>query len=622
MTDNTNYPEDQQSQAQGPDTDILETPEVQATQTTEEQHENRSSGAEATDAQPTEAAAAKPAGKFSQLWAGYKAKKKLTIPATIVVILAILAAVPFTRYKIGGLFTKSLVSFRLVDATTGQPVSDATVTIDGKTESSDAFGLVGYKVSPGPKTIRVSKKYYQDITTSYTVQFGNHFQPHDIKLTAIGRQVTITVQDKIGTAAIPSATVSVAGIKGTSTSSGKVNLVLPATQPTIKAVISAPGYTTQTVTIAINNPTANQNIFSLVPTGKVYFLSKLSGSIDVVKTNLDGSDRQTVLGGTGNEEDTGTVLLASKDWQYLALLSKRAGGNTPKLYLISTNNDQLTTMDEGNATFSLVGWSGHNFVYSVIRSGVQAWQPKAQALKTFNAETSKLTTIDETDGQGTNQYDAVYTSFGTVYLLNNEVVYPKNWFTGYGGLGSTLNGKQVSLISATPDGNSKKVIKDFPIPNNMTSYYVALSLYEPQSLYVQTPANSDGSTPVTYYDYEDGQLKPDSSLTDQKFQQSYPTYLQSPHGSQVFWSEPRDGKNSLFIGDGNAQKPKQIAELSDYNPYGWYSDNYLLASKNGSELYIMPAGGPGANNNQVVKVSDYHKPAFSYAGYGGGYGGL
>jgi hypothetical protein len=104
---------------------------------------------------------------------------------------------------------------------------------------------------------------------------------------------------------------------------------------------------------------------------------------------------------------------------------------------------------------------------------------------------------------------------------------------------------------------------------------------------------------------------------DKFYGSSYPTYLLSPSGSKTFWADPRDGKYSLIVGDAEGKNGKQIAELSDYNAYGWYTDDYVLVSKGSSELYILPAAGGTA-----LKVTDYHKPGFDLRGYGYGYGGL
>jgi hypothetical protein len=104
---------------------------------------------------------------------------------------------------------------------------------------------------------------------------------------------------------------------------------------------------------------------------------------------------------------------------------------------------------------------------------------------------------------------------------------------------------------------------------------------------------------------------------DQFWSTPYPTYLLSPSSNQTFWTDQRDGKNTLFVGDNDAKNQKTIASLSGYNIYGWFTDNYLLVSKSSSELYVMPVAG-----GTPLKITDYYKPAINYQGYGGGYGGL
>jgi Tol biopolymer transport system component len=93
--------------------------------------------------------------------------------------------------------------------------------------------------------------------------------------------------------------------------------------------------------------------------------------------------------------------------------------------------------------------------------------------------------------------------------------------------------------------------------------------------------------------------------------------LLSPSGSNSFWAEARDGKSALFVGDQDGKNPKQVASLSEYTSYGWFTDDYLLVSKGSSELYIMSKAG-----GKPQKITDYYKPSVNYQGYGGGYGGL
>jgi len=52
----------------------------------------------------------------------------------------------------------------------------------------------------------------------------------------------------------------------------------------------------------------------------------------------------------------------------------------------------------------------------------------------------------------------------------------------------------------------------------------------------------------------------------------------------------------------------------------WFTDKYLLVSKDNSELYILPVAGL-TGDTLPYKISDYYRPDISYNGYGRGYGG-
>jgi hypothetical protein len=323
-----------------------------------------------------------------------------------------------------------------------------------------------------------------------------------------------------------------------------------------------------------------------------------------------------VLAGTGNEDDRNTVLLASRDWKYLALLSRRAGNN-PTLYVINTGNDGLTTVEQGSANISLTGWSGSNFVYTLTHSDVQLWQPGRQVLKSYNAITKKTTTLDQTTASGSGSFDYLSQLVGNVYAYDDQVYYIMNWTAAFGSsLISQLQTKQATFNSIKPDGSAKKSIHSFGLASGTQSADITLdeSVKSPKAVELHL---FDG-VKDNYYVYADGQVKNDPSANSNNFFSTYPTYLLSPSGDKTFWSEPRDGKNTLFVGDEEGENGKQIAALSDYNTYGWYTDSYLLVSKNSSELYVMDNTG----KQTPVKISDYHKPAQTFTGYGGGYGGI
>src|SRR4051812_8718498 len=71
--------------------------------------------------------------KFKRLLDAYWAKKKLTLPLTVLALLLVIFAIPVTRYDTLGLFLKKSITVSVVDSKTGAPVSAAQITLAGKT---------------------------------------------------------------------------------------------------------------------------------------------------------------------------------------------------------------------------------------------------------------------------------------------------------------------------------------------------------------------------------------------------------------------------------------------------------------------------------------------------------
>jgi hypothetical protein len=176
-------------------------------------------------------------------------------------------------------------------------------------------------------------------------------------------------------------------------------------------------------------------------------------------------------------------------------------------------------------------------------------------------------------------------------------------------------GKSDTIRTVQPNGQAKRDHQNFPAGS--TGYFQAVH-YEPGGIYFEAYNTADNKN--AYYVYQNQSVRP-TTIDPGAFNTTYPTYLISPNGERVLWTELRDGKNTLFTGDVAVKAKKPLAGLSTYAPYGWFSDNYLLVSRNSSELYVMPAEGLKANR-QPLKITDYYKPAQTFAGYGHGYGGL
>lgn len=547
---------------------------------------------------------------FKRFGYWYKTHKKLSIPLTVLLVIAIILVIPFTRYKVLGLFVSKNYSVTVVDATSGKPVSQADVQLASKTAKTDEKGQATITKAPlGNQKLKVTKKYYNDHQETVLVSLTDSKNKKEVKLVATGRQVPVTVTNKITGKPIQGATVTVGESESKTDEKGEAIIVVPPDQPTQKATIKYEGFNHATGEMEVTEQPSDKNKFAITPTGKIYFLSKQSGKIDVVKTNLDGTERQTVLAGTGKEDEGDTTLLATRDWKFLALKARREGDKA-KLYLIDTSNDSLTTFDEGDANFNVIGWNDHDFAYKVNRNNKQPWETKQEALKSYNADRKALTVMRETNAQGgPGDYAAEY--FVNYYLVDKGLVYTSRWSgcCWYGGANPQMQGKQDNIVQQKLGTTQASVLKTF---QSTEIGYPEARPYAPNEIYYSIYAK--GKDKPDYYEYEDGQVKP-TNIDQATFAKPYPRFILSPSGNANFWADSRDGKNTLFLGDKDGENGQEIGRLSELDPYGWFTEDYLLVSKKDSELFIM---GKDKDAPQL-KISDYHKPDFYYNGYGGGY---
>lgn len=573
------------------------------------------------DSVMSDKASPKQPGKFKRFFIGYWRRRRWTLALTGLAIIGILFAVPTTGYPMMALLgVTQTYEVHVVDNKTNTPVSGAKVTLDGKTATTNSTGYASVKSKVGKRTAVVSKQYYQSATVGVFVGASAGKNLSDIHLDATGRQVPVKVINKLTGKPISDAEITVLNTDAKTDDSGKATIVLPTGASTRSATISASGYNNLSTKVNVTSSAVPVNTFALTPSGRVYFLSNLSGNIDVVSTNLDGSDRKTVVTGTGKEDPNNTVLLATKDWQYLALLAKRDNSQNGKLYLINTSTNQMMTIDGSNTdSINLVGWSDHAFVYTLVDNGVLTGGNGQTYLKSYNADTGKSTTIDQTStGQSQSQIESgtqtstLSQAIPFVNIVGSKVVYGLTWSSNPATV-STNNDNEI--LSANIDGSDKTNLKSISIPLNTYSTFMSALMAKPGSLQIQSSVGAQLPNVYFVYNANNNSLTQTNTISDSTYgqeEQDQTTYLASPSGNQTFWAEQRDGKNTLFVGDGNGNNSNQIASLSDYTTYGWYSDKYLLVEKGGSELFIMPNSG-----GQALKISDYYKPPHNYYGYGG-----
>lgn len=554
---------------------------------------------ELQDAATTEAARPAPSGFKAKLYHLLKSKKTWVI--LFFVVLIVLLVVPPSRYALLGAIIKEPVAVTVRDSRTGSPVSDATVKLAGKSAVTNGSGIAKLKVAPGPSNIAVSKQYYTSSKVSYFVRFKA--AATSISLKATGRQVPLTVIDRISGSPLTNAEITTAKTSARTDSKGKATLVLPATLATEAANINLKGYNAAKVSVAVTDSSVPGNTFNLTPAGKVYFLSGGPGNINVAKANLDGTGTQTIVEATG-QEDSATSLSASSDWRYLVLKSRRDTAQ-PALYLLDTSNDKLTAFDSSNSNFTLIGWYGHNFMYEATSNTTPSTQNGHETIKSYDADHQQLNQLDQSQTEAVSPGYA-YQHFYNFYVLNNLLTYTVQWQ----GSGVKLENEMSSIRGVQPDGQNKKDYQTFPSAGLGTIQAV---LYQPQAVYYAVPGNSG----TTYYNFAN-QTVNTVPIDASAFSRAYPTYYSSPAKNQTLWAGAA-GTGALYTGDANAAHQQQVTNGGNYTAYGWYTQKYVFASV-GGQLYIGAASS-SAPNHAPVKIGAVYQTASGFQNYAYSYGG-
>ncbi|QQG50910.1 MAG: carboxypeptidase regulatory-like domain-containing protein [Candidatus Saccharibacteria bacterium] len=539
---------------------------------------------------------------------GSKKGKVVSVLVALVVIAGVIYAIPASRYAIAGSFIKRNVHIAVTDSTTQKPVSDAELVLGSFTAKTDANGVVDISNVPaGEYTLRVTKAYYTDMNQAYEVPVFGEAKEVKASLVATGRQVVVSVTNKITKAALMGATVSVGGITSVTNDKGIATMVLPADKDTFDGKVMRDGYNEATVKVKASDQ-SDANVFTATPSGSLFYLSKKSGKIDVMKSNLDGSGATVIVKGTGNESDNDTRLFPSSDWRYLMLSARRDTSFKGQLYLVDTKTNSLTLVDKGSdSSFSPVGWSDHTFVYSIYRNSKRNWESGRYAIKSYDINTSKIVSIAESQGSGT-QVKYEYERLDGPIIVDGKLAYSISWERGEAMYSKTT--KKNAVVTVNIDGTNKVKIKEFSM-----NYYgnVQLRYMSPVKFSIQASSDNKANQ---YFQYDSGNVSTLNTTDETYWDTSYPLRRTSPDGEKTLWYEARDGKNSIFLGNSAGAAGKEIATESDYTVFGWYSDDYILLTKNSSELYIAAVNKAEDGMTTPVKVANYHKAA-GYWGYGG-----
>lgn len=517
-------------------------------------------------------------------------RKRLIVLAVIGLLVAIVLAVPFLRYGAFGMFVKKTVELKIVDAQSNRPVSGVKVALGRQDGESDAEGVVRITdVAVGDYTAKFEKSHYETKETSVRVPLIMKPEDTPYTLEATGRVVEITVKNRFTGALVSGAEVTAAEANAISDDAGLATLVVDPGHETAEVNVVAEGYNELKVAISLKD--SEQFAVDVVPAGKVAFMTKRSGKIDVMTSNLDGSGQEMLLEGTGKESDNSTALVPSPDWKYAAFMSERDG--TAKLYLLSLSDKKVTVIDDKYPQHQIAGWVKDRVYYLAQNHYTPNWEPKTNAIVMYHAGSGTRTVIDESLASGTNNFDFVNQSFSPARIVDGRVLYAKTWRYG---MWVTDQSRPATIVSVTDA--SKRTLREVQASPGWSVEFVT---DQPNTalFHVTTPEDTS-----EFYQYKDGAITPKGSLSWAQLMNNNRTFVTSPNGQRVMWSEQRDGKNVSFMSNTPFTEQKEFAN-GEYRIHSWMTDNYVLYSKNNSELYITNVGGvlDGAH-----KITDYHSP--------------
>ena len=381
-------------------------------------------------------APAPPKRSFRQKLARMMRSRKFWI-MTVLSLLALGVALWFiqpTRWWLVNLFgAGNTLTLTTIAPGEGQAkvsrLGNTTVTVEGKVYKTDAQGKLRVDHVPYGKISVVAKKPgYQDVNYGVTLDFDPFLHKFggkesddasrtvELSLRATGIPLSFKVVDALSGKPVTVGEFMIGDVVAKSDDQGVVSLKILGTDASKVSVTTKFGgaFVDQQFELTLGSDTVPE--IKAVPGGKHYFVSRRSGVLTVYSSNLDGSDVQTVVAGTGQE--TGAIAFAvSPNGKYGVLSSSRDGARNSRgdmlqrMYVVDLATKQLTRVDEG-LQITFADWSDSTLVYTTT------------AFDTTTSTTPTTLRSVDTDAKRVYNFEsAEYISVGTVGF--DKVVYQK-----------------------------------------------------------------------------------------------------------------------------------------------------------------------------------------------------
>ena len=451
-------------------------------------------------------------------WWNNRPRRYTTLGVILAVVLVVFFVPAIRYFVLNNVGVRTHATIQVLDATTGLPLKNVSVTLAGKSAETNISGKANVQgVRLGKQTLTVRKTAFASYQKIVTVGISGITVP-GISLKAVGSQFTFQVTNFLSSKAVASAEVVSGDANALSDENGKAILTIqPTDGQTVQVTVHAKGYRDQP--ISFNPASTKPTNVSLVSSAKEVYVTKASGKYDLYTVDLDGQHKHLLLAGTGIENQNITMTV-SPDNNEVALVSTRDNQRDADGYLLSTLtlihvSDGSTVTLEHAEQISLVGWSNTKLLYETVTAGASASNPSRQ----------KIISYDYTSNKRLQLVTANY--FNVLTLIGSVVYY---------GTSSTDPSINPMFAKVAVDGTNKSNLLNREVWSLFRTDY--------KTLYLQTP--NAWST----YTVGSGVTKPANAPADYISRD----YLDSSDASNSLWVDTRDGKGVLLNYDVSADK--------------------------------------------------------------------
>ncbi len=372
----------------------------------------------------------------------FRISKKFIIWSLILILLAgmaFLIAAPNYRYKaLNALGVRASSSVVIKDATTGQPLPNATVRLGETTATTnqDGYAELG-NLYLGDSKLVIEKVAFASIDEPLTIGWGSN-PLGDRSLTPTGVQFTLSIKDVVSGGPVASATASRGDSSANADENGLIKLTIPNTvENQVVITLSAEGYKT----LELKNPTAKTDIgdITMVSSQKHTYVAP---DYTILISYIDGSEEKVLLEPSGFETDD-LVLIQQPNSSHSAYISTRTNNRNDQGNL-TYNLLMLDSADNTTKNIALAdqiiphGWIGGQFVFTVVSSSDES--AEKSKLQVYNSANGAVDTLAVS-----NYFNDVHIADGSIFFAPSGVV---------------EGGTPAKLYRVKPDGSDQKTIFD------------------------------------------------------------------------------------------------------------------------------------------------------------------